>query len=69
MLALFGGFLSLYTIFIAVACAQFQKMKTAILDIRQPHHAQEDEKVHTSEYCNMQAKLIACIRHHQEVMG
>jgi hypothetical protein len=72
VVGLFGGFLSLYTIFIAVACAQFQKMKGAILDIRQQHitshHAQEDEQVRATEYCNMQAKLNASIRHHQEIM-
>ena len=72
MLALFCGFLSLYTILIAVACAQFQKMKAAILDIRQQHitsdHVQEDEQVHATVKCNLQAKLNACIQHHQEIM-
>jgi len=71
-ISLFGGFLFLYTILVAVACAQFEKMKAAILDIRQesttPHHMQENEQVHATEYCNMQAKLNACIQHHQEIM-
>ena len=71
MVPIYCGFLSLYTILIAVACAQFQKMKAAILDIRQQHitshHVQEDEQVHATEYCYMQAKLIAFIRHHQEI--
>ena len=70
--SLFCGFLSLDTILIAVACAQLQKIKAAILDIRQQHitshHVQEDEQVHATEYFNMQAELIACIRHHQEIM-
>jgi len=72
LVAVFCGFVSLDNILIAVACAQFQKMKAAILDIRQqhiaPHHGQEDEKFHANEYCNLQAKLIACIRHHQEII-
>ena len=71
-IALLGGFLSLYTILVAVACAQFEKMNAAILDIRQqsttPHHMQENEQVHATEYCNMQAKLNACVRHHNEIM-
>ena len=72
MVALFCGFLSLYTILIAVACAQCQKLKAAILDIRQQyitsHHLQEDEKFHATANCDLQAKLNTCIRHHQEIM-
>jgi len=72
MVALYCGFLSLYTILIAVACAQLQKMKAAILDIRQQHitshHVQEGEQVYATAKCNLQAKLNACIRHHQEIM-
>jgi hypothetical protein len=56
-----------------VACAQFQKLKVAILDIKQehitPHHRQEDEQVHTTAKSSLQAKLNACIRHHQEIMA
>jgi len=72
MVAIYCGFVSLYAILTAVACAQIEKMKVAILDIKEqhitPHHVQEDEQVHATEYCNLQAKLIACIRHHQEIM-
>ena len=72
LVAVFCGFVSLDNILIAVACAQFQKMKAAILDIRQqhitPHHVQENEQVHSTEYCNMQAMLNVCIRHHQEII-
>jgi len=56
----------------SVACSQFEKVKAAILDIRQqhitPHHRQEDEKDNANANCNLQANLNACIRHHQEVM-
>ena len=71
-MALFFGFPSLCTILTAVGCAQLQKLNAAILDIRQQHitshHVQENEQVHATDYCNMQAKLNTCIRHHQEIM-
>jgi hypothetical protein len=64
--------MSLVTTLIAVACAQFEKLKAAILDIRQehitPYHGQEDEQVHTAADCYLQAKLNACIRHHQDIL-
>jgi hypothetical protein len=54
-----------------VACTQFDKLNAALLDIKQqlitPHQGQEDEQVHKAE--NLQAKLNACIRHHQEIMA
>jgi hypothetical protein len=66
------GYLSLFTTLTAVACTQFQKLKAAILDIRQehitPYRGQEDEQVHTAADCDLQAKLNACIRHHQNIM-
>ena len=72
MLALFFGFPSLCTILTAVACVQLQKLKAAILDIKQQHttshHLQEGEQVYATAKCNLQAKLNACIRHHQEIM-
>jgi len=68
----FSVFLCLNTILISVACVQFEKVKAAILDIRQqhitPHHVQEDEQVHQIAKCNLQGKLNACIRHHQEII-
>ena len=54
-----------------MACSQFDKLKAAILDIRQEHirpqHGQEDEQAHTTANCDLQAKLNLCIRHHQEI--
>jgi len=54
-----------------VACSQFDKLKVAILDIRQehitPHHGQEDAYDGKVANCDLQAKLNACIRHHQEI--
>jgi hypothetical protein len=63
---------SLIIAFIAIACTQFDKLKAAILDIRQQHitshHGQEDEQVHTIAKSDLQTKLNACIRHHQYIM-
>jgi hypothetical protein len=67
------GFTSLVATFIAVACTQFEKLKAAILDMRQehvtPHHGQEDGQVHTIAKCDLQPKLNSCIRHHQEIIA
>jgi hypothetical protein len=66
------GFPSLVTILIAVACSQCQKLKAAILDIRQQHitaqHRQEDEQVYKTVNSDLQAKLNTCIRHHQNII-
>jgi hypothetical protein len=54
-----------------VAYSQFDKLKAAILDIKQqhttPHHGQEDEHDDTIANRDLQVKLNACIRHHQEI--
>jgi len=64
--------MSVVTTLIAVACSQFDKVTAAILDIRQQHTTshcgQEDEQVHTFANCDLQAKLSACILHHQNIM-
>ena len=66
------GYMSLITTLIAVACSQFDKLKAAILDIRQqhitPHCGQEDEQDNKISNCELQAKLNACIRHHQNII-
>ena len=66
------GYLSLVTSLIAVACSQFDKLKAAILDIRQQlitsYHGQEKEQIHTIGNRDLQANLNACIRHHQELL-
>jgi len=67
------GFPSLAITLIAVACSQLEKVKAAIPDIRQRHMTSlqglEDEHDNTIANCDLQAKLNACIRHHQEVMA
>ena len=71
-LGIICGYPSLVTTLIAVACSQFEKVKAAILDIRQQHithhHGQEDQQVHSFAKGDLQAKLNACIRHHQDIM-
>ena len=63
------GYVSLVTTLIAVDCSQFDKIKAAILDIRQQHttpqHRKEDEQVDITANRDMHAKLNACIRQHQ----
>jgi hypothetical protein len=64
--------MALITTLIAVACSQFDKLKAAILDIGQqhimPHNRQEDEQDHKIVNFDLQAKLTACIRHHQYII-
>jgi nitrogen fixation-related uncharacterized protein len=66
------GYTSLVTTLIAVVCSQFDKLRAAILDIRQQHitpqHRQEEEQDHTFANCDWQVKLNACIRHHQYII-
>jgi hypothetical protein len=66
------GYMSLVTTLIAVACSQFDKLQLAILDIKQqhitPHRKQKDEQEYTIANCDLQAKLTACIRHHQNII-
>ena len=73
MMGVTFGYLTLCIELIAVACTQFDKLKAAILDIRQQHitpqHGQEDEHEVTIGNCNLQAKLNTCIRRHQEIMA
>ena len=66
------GYVSLVTSLIAVACTQLDKLKTAILDIRQQHithhRGQEDEHYNAGANCIMQAKLNANIQLHQSII-
>jgi len=66
------GYMCLLTTLLAVAFTQFDKLKAAIMEIRQQHITpqcgQEDEQVNIIANCDLQFKLNACIRHHQEIM-
>ena len=64
---------ALVNILIAVACTQFDKLKAAVLDIQQEHITSHNGlkygQVHTIANCDLQAKLNACIQHHQDIMA
>jgi len=66
------GYMSLVTTLLAVACSHFDKLTAAILVITQQHitpqPGQEDEQVDIISNCDLQSKLIACIRHHQDII-
>jgi hypothetical protein len=70
-LGILCGYLSLVTTLIAVVFTQFDKLKAAIMDIRQQHitpqHRQEDEQEHTIANRDLQANVNACIQHHQKI--
>ena len=72
-LGIICGFPSLAITLIAVACSQFEKVKATILDIRQQnmtsHHGLENEHDNAIANSDLQAKLNACTRHHQEIMA
>jgi hypothetical protein len=66
------GYLSLFTTLNTVAYTQFDKLKADMIDIRQQHitsrHGEEDEQDNAFAKCDLQAKINACIRHHQEIV-
>jgi hypothetical protein len=78
----FGGFLSLYATLVCVACSQLEKLRAAILAIRQTHVTSEQDRgdvtdqqegegqAHSSEelFRHMQKQLNDCIRHHQDII-
>jgi hypothetical protein len=84
MINILLGFLSLYATLICVACSQLEKLRAAILDIRQTHvtseqdcgaerdqqEGQGQEQVHTSEelFGHMQKQLNGCVRHHEQII-
>ena len=78
---LFAGFPSLYATLVCVACSQLEKLKLALLDIRQTHvvseqHCKDEidqeetggqKKTPSQLFRHMQEQLNNCIRHHQEI--
>jgi hypothetical protein len=66
------GFVPLTITLIAVACSQFEKLRAALLDIRQKHvttDSEQDDGQVDEAYRDMQDKLNACIRHHQKIVA
>jgi len=72
MMGVTYGFPCLCTALMSVACSQFDKLKATILLIRQQHstpqHGQEVECNVQTANSNLQVKLNACIRHHQDIL-
>ena len=66
------GYMFLVTTLLAVASSQYEKLKAAILDIRQelisPRQGQENEQDNAIANCDFQTKLNTCIRHHQNII-
>jgi hypothetical protein len=55
-----------------VACSQFDKLRAALLDIRQEHvttDSEQDDGQVDEAHRDMQDKLNVCIRHHQKIMA
>jgi hypothetical protein len=73
LLGITFGFPSLVAILITMACAQLEKLKSTMFHIRQEHNSahdgQEQEQVYKIAKCKLQAKLNACIQHHQQIIA
>ncbi|KDR22748.1 hypothetical protein L798_01916, partial [Zootermopsis nevadensis] len=54
-------FTCLYGVMVCVACSQLEKLRAALLDIKQ------ETSEHEGTFSRMQDQLNACIRHHQEI--
>jgi len=75
------GFESLYATLVCVAGSQLEKLRAALLDIRQTHgtslqdcereiderEAAGQKNTHSEQFRHMQEKLNNCIRHHQQI--
>jgi len=75
------GFPSLYATLVCVACSQLEKLRAALLGIRQTRVASDQKRenerdgqeselqTHYAEqlFRRMREKLDECIRHHQEI--
>jgi hypothetical protein len=75
------GFQSLYATLVSVAGSQWEKLKAALLDIRQTcgtslqdcggetdeGEAAGQKNTHSEQFHHMQQQLNNCIRHHQEI--
>jgi len=78
---LYFSFPSLYAMLVCVACSQLEKIRAALLDIRQTHgtslqdcggetderEAAGQKNTHSEQFRHMQEKLNSCVRHHQEI--
>jgi len=77
----YTGLLSLYATLVCVAGSQLEKLRAALLDIRQTHgtslqdfggetderEAAGQKNTHSEQFRHMQEQLNNCIRHHQQI--
>jgi hypothetical protein len=82
MVFTFVGFPSLYATLVCAACSQLEKLRAAILDMRQTQVTSQQDcgaetdqqerqgQVRTSEelFGHMQKQLNNCIRQHQQII-
>jgi hypothetical protein len=74
------GFPSLYATLVSVTCSQLEKLRAALLDIRQTHiitdhdsgeenyrHSERHNDISEHVFHHMRKQLNACIRHHQNI--
>jgi len=75
------AFPSLYATLVCVACSQLEKLRAALLDIRQTHviseqhcgdeiqqsDAHEQPNLSGESFRHMQEQLNNCIRHHHQI--
>jgi hypothetical protein len=80
-LSVFFGFLNLYATLVCVACSQLEKLRAALLHIRQTHvtaerdcgtqtdqqEAQGQARASEELFRQMQKQLNNCICHHQQI--
>jgi hypothetical protein len=72
---LFFGSTSLYVYLVTVACCQLEKLKVAILNIKQKHNlgAKDDKEMQDDGQERMlhetRQQLNDCILHHQQILG
>jgi len=80
-ICIYVGINNLHATLVCVACSQLEKLKLALLDIRQTHVVSEqhcrdeiqqsdDHEQHNisgESFRHMQEKLNNCIRHHQQI--
>ena len=77
----YTGLLNLYATLVCVAGSQLEKLRAALLDIRQTYGislqycgVETDERdaagqknIHSEQFRHMQKQMNNCIRHHQEI--
>jgi len=80
IVSFYFGYVSLYVTLVCVAGSQLEKIRAALLDIRQTHGTslqdcggETDEReaagqnAHSEQFHQMQEQLNNCIRHHQQI--